>query len=446
MEGRFRIEPYVAGAFAWDGSTAIFTPSTKLPPDTEFTIRIAPGFEDLARQRRRDRPGAMGLPNGRAARRGPGDAGRRRDGRAGGRFVVLAFDRLMDTASVEAAIRLDPPASLRPRGAGRPSAWSSTRSSGSGLPTALTVGALAADTGGNRLRDPFALRFTTVAAGLAILDTVPRDGASGIGIRTAVAVRFDAAIDPESARRAFQITPSVNGEIRIVSIADDRTPADGSAGPAREPDTLLFVPDDPLAAHTTYAVTLEPTIARRDDPEAVAAGRSWTFTTGSPTASGQNQIAFLAARSGVRNVWLMNPDGTNPRQLTTALRPGLRLRCDARRRRLAYSAGGIVSLLADRRRRRAAADRDGHVRVRTGLHAGRPSDRSSGGEDRDGADLGYWLVPLPGTPGGERHLARPRRARRLGSADLGGEGIGGTDGTPVLDAPHARSIQPAAGR
>jgi len=30
VEARFRIEPYVAGAFVWDGTTAIFSPSAKL--------------------------------------------------------------------------------------------------------------------------------------------------------------------------------------------------------------------------------------------------------------------------------------------------------------------------------------------------------------------------------------------------------------------------------
>ena len=33
-------------------------------------------------------------------------------------------------------------------------------------------------------------------------------------------------------------------------------------------------------------------------------------------APAQNQVAFLSARSGVPAVWLMNPDGSNPRQVT----------------------------------------------------------------------------------------------------------------------------------
>ena len=84
---------------------------------------------------------------------------------------------------------------------------------------------------------------------------------------------------------------------------------------------LVFRPSNPLAAHTTYTVSLAPVVTRLDAPDQVAAGRTWTFTTGQPAVSGQNQIAFLTARSGVRNVWLMNPDGSNARQLTTELVP-----------------------------------------------------------------------------------------------------------------------------
>jgi hypothetical protein len=428
VEGRFRIQPYVPGAFAWDGPTVIFTPSAKLPPDTEFTIRIEAGFEDLV-----GNVAEIGLEPWVFRTVGPpvviraapidGTTGVPVDG-----AVDLDFDRLMDTASVEAAIRLDPPVSLRLSWSGETVRLTFDSQLLFGTTYTLTVGVSAADTGGNRLRDPFTLRFSTVAAGLAILDTVPRDGAAGIGIQTAIAIRFDAPIDADSAREAFRMTPSVGGEIRIVALEDDRTPGDGSAVATGEPDTLLFVPDEPLAAHTTYTLTLEPTISRLDDPEAVAAGRSWSFTTGSPSASGQNQVAFLAARSGVRNVWLMNPDGTNPRQLTTALVPVSGFDATFDGGLFAYSAGGVVRVIG--------IDGDDEQRItKDGFYeyapAFTPDDRwlILGRRGADGIDLGYWLVPLPGTPGQERLLV-DHGAPPLGSADLGGEGIGGTDGTP----------------
>jgi hypothetical protein len=441
VEARFRIKPYVAGAFAWDGPTAIFTPSAKLPPDTEFTIWIEAGFEDLV-----GNVAELGLEPWVFRTVGPpvvirvapadGTSGVPVDG-----AVDLEFDRLMDTASVEAAIRVDPPAVIRAAWSGETVRLSFDSQLRFGWTYTLIIGVTAADTGGNRLRDPFRLQFSTVAAGLSVLDAVPAEGASGIGIRTSVAVRFDAPIDPETARAAFRITPSVAGEVRIVSIADDRQPVDDPVAEAGQADTIAFVPDGPLAPHTTYTVTLGPTVARLDDAEAVAAGRTWSFTTGAPSASAQNQITFLSARSGVRNVWLMNPDGTNPRQLSTELVPVSGFDATGDGALVAYSAGGIVSVVSVDGDEPRPITKDGRYEY---APAFTPDDRwlIVGRRGAGGADLGYWLVPLPGTPGEERLLV-DHGAPALGSADLGGEGIGGSGGTPAW---ISRSVTDPAGR
>jgi hypothetical protein len=428
VEARFRIAPYVAGAFAWDGPTAIFTPSAKLPPDTELSIWIEAGFEDLV-----GNVADLGLEPWVFRTVGPpaivraspadGTTGVPLDG-----VVDLEFDRLMDTASVEAAIRVDPPTALRAAWSGETVRLSFEAQLRFGSSYALTVGVSAADTGGNRLRDPFTLHFSTVAAGLSVLDAIPADGSSGIGIGTPVAIRFDAPIDPDSARAAFRIIPSVAGEVRVVAIPDDRRSVDDPLAGTAPADTIYFVPDDPFASHTTYTVTLAPTVARLDDAEAVAAGWSWSFTTGAPSASAQNQVTFLSARSGVRNVWLMNPDGTNPRQLSTELVPVSGFDATGDGALVAYSAGGIVSVIGvagDEPRRITGEGRYEYAPAFT------PDDRwlIVGRRGAGGADDGYWLVPLPGTPGGERRLV-DHGAPGLGSADLGGEGIGGSDGTP----------------
>ncbi|HSO30109.1 MAG TPA: Ig-like domain-containing protein [Candidatus Sulfomarinibacteraceae bacterium] len=429
VEARFRIDPYVAGAFAWDGPTAIYTPSAKLPPDTELTIWIEAGFEDLV-----GNVAELGLEPWVFRTVGPpaivraspedGSTGLPVDG-----TVELEFDRLMDTASVEAAIRVDPPTAIRASWSGETVRLTFASQLRFGSTYALTIGVSAADTGGNRLRNPFTLHFSTVAAGLSVLGAVPADGASGIGVETPIAIRFDAPIDPDSARAAFRIIPSVTGEVRIVSVPDDRRPPDDPEAQSEPPDTILFVPDDPLAAHTTYAVTLAPTVARLDDAEAVAAGRSWTFTTGAPSVSAQNQITFLSVRSGVRNVWLMNPDGTNPRQLSTELAPVSGFDATADGALVAYSAGGIVSVVEVDGGEARRITKDGRFEY---APAFTPDDRwlIVGRRGPGGADEGYWLVPLPGTPGGERLLV-DHGAPALGSADLGGEWIGGSDGTPA---------------
>lgn len=432
VEARFRIEPYVAGAFAWDGATAIFTPSARLPGDTAFTVRIQAGFEDL-----NSNVNEVGLEPWTFRTVGPpavvqaapadGATGVPVDG-----AVELRFDRLMDTASVDSSINVNPPVPFRAAWSGETVRLDFDSQLRFGTAYTLTVGVGATDTGGNSLREAFSLRFSTVAAGLTVRETVPVDGVSGVGIRTPVAIRFDGPINAEAARAAFRITPSVNGEILIVTVTDDQLPpaaSGASAASAAEPDTILFVPDDPLAPNTTYTVTLEPTVARRDDPEAVAAGLDWRFTTGSPATSGQNQIAFVSARSGVRNIWLMNPDGTNPRQVTTELVPVSGFDTTRDGARVAYSAGGIVSIVGidgNELRRITEDGRYEYAPVFT------PDDGRLivGRRGLDGADLGYWLVPLPGTPGEARQLV-DRGAPPLGSAGLGGDGIGETDGTPA---------------
>jgi hypothetical protein len=428
VEARFRIEPYVAGAFTWDGATVIFTPSAKLPADTDFLVRIDSGFEDLV-----GNVADAGLEPWSFKTVGPpvvvsadpvdGSSGVPVDG-----AIDLEFDRLMDTASVEAAIHFDPPVGLHASWSGEAVRLVFDSRLLFGTTYTMTLGTTAADTGGDRLREAFTLHFSTVAAGLVAVQTVPADNASGVGIRTPIAVRFDAPIDPETARAAFRITPSVDGEVRIVSLPDDRVPAPGTGGPAAEPDTILFEPDSTLAPHTTYTVTLGATVARRDDPNAVAAGQTWTFTTGSPTESGQNQIAFLSDRSGVRNVWLMNPDGTNPRQLTTELVPVSSFDASGDGSLVAYAAAGVVSLINidGEDVRRLTAD-NVHEYAPVVL----PDDGwlVVGRRAADGADLGFWLVPLPGTSGDER-LLLDHGAPALGSVELGGDGIGGTDGTP----------------
>jgi len=441
VEARFRIEPVVAGAFAWDGPTVIFTPSAKLPGDTDFSVSIEAGYEDLV-----GNVAEVGLEPWAFRTVGPplvvratpadGTTGVPIDG-----TVDLEFDRLMDTASVEAAITIDPVTSVRASWSGQTVRLAFSPQLRFGVDYTLTLAPAAADSGGNRLRDPFVLHFSTVAAGLAVGATVPTSGASGVGIRTPVAIRFDAPIDPDSARAAFRITPSVDGEVRIVTVADDlATLAAGDPSP-QDADAILFVPDEAFAPHTTYAVTLAPTVSRRNDPSAVAAGRSWSFTTGAPSASGQNQVAFLSARSGVRNVWLMNPDGTGPRQLTVELAPVSGFDATDDGSEFAFSAGGIVSVIAidgSSQRRITAADRYEYAPVFT------PDDGHLivGRRGADGSDLGFWLVPLSGDGGEERQLV-DHGAPAIGSAALRGEGIGPTDGLPEW---MARSSVDPSGR
>src|SRR3954462_8720080 len=108
VEQRFRIDPYVAGTFSWDGATMIYTPSQKLPGDTLFTVSVASGFEDLA-----GNSSSTGLDPWQFRTVGPPVVASTLPA-DGARNVAtaaplrLTFDRLMDTASVESAVAFAP--------------------------------------------------------------------------------------------------------------------------------------------------------------------------------------------------------------------------------------------------------------------------------------------------------------------------------------------------
>ena len=435
VEQRFRIEPYVGGTFTWDrDTTAIFTPARKLPSATAFRVIVAAGFLDPAGNPAADPAGpfeftTVGAPVVLSMTPAAGTTGVATDS-----AVVLAFDRLMDTGSVETALSVEPSATYRVSWSGPSLTLAFDRPLAFGTTYTVTVSSAAADTDGSRLAAPYDGGFTTVAAGLGVDAVVPADGVAGIGVRTPIAVMFDGPIDPASVQGAIRITPEIGGDIQVVQPPSDLAvpppPPDGSASPSIEPtpsetpgSVLLFIPSNPLAQHTTYTVELGPIVERAGDPGQVAAGRTWTFTTGGQTTSAQNQIAFLSDRGGIRNVWLMNPDGSNPRQITTELAPVSAYDVASDGRSLVYAAGGVI--------RQAKVDgTDATTLTQPGLFEYAPTIAPAGGgvlvgrRDATGIDLGWWLEPLAGgaSAGPSRQLL-PTGAPPAGSVELGGDGL-----------------------
>ncbi|HEU4672079.1 MAG TPA: Ig-like domain-containing protein [Candidatus Limnocylindrales bacterium] len=420
VEQRFHIDPFVAGTFTWDGATLIYTPSGKLPPDTPFTVTVDAGFADLA-----GNVAGTGLDPWQFRTVGPPGvtAADPADGTtdvAVTTQIRLTFDRLMDTASVEAAMTLTPAIPYHASWSGETVTLTPDEPLAFGTDYTLTVGAGARDTGGTPLREPFDVGFRTVAASLGVAATVPASNVSGISVRTLIAVVFDGPIDPSSVTGALRITPTVGGDLRVLALPDDHEVA---ALPSASPSAsspggrvLLLTPSAPLAAHTTYTVELAPVVRGSGGDGGVAAGRSWSFTTGGPTTSAQNQIAFLSARSGFQNVWLMNPDGSNQRQLTSELAPVTSFDVSATGDQLAFAAGGLVKV----------ATVDGGT-VRTLTQPGSLEYAPTFGpqarfvflarRSTDGTDEGWWEVPLEAGAGPERQLL-PTGAPPLGSVDL----------------------------
>jgi hypothetical protein len=434
VEQRFRIEPYVSGTFTWDrNTTAIFTPAKKLPSATDFTVVVGAGFADAAGNLA---PGSSGPFQFRTV--GPPvvasmDPEAGSTGVATDAVVQLEFDRLMDTGSVEAALTVEPVTPIRVTWSG-PSLTIAFRASLAFATTyTLTVGGEAADTDGSHLVTPFRAAFTTVAAGLGVDAVVPADGVAGIGVRSPIAIMFDGPIDPTSVDGAIRITPAIGGEVRVAGPASDvpapppsagqsGSPTPAPPGPAGAGTILLFTPSEPLAEHTTYTVELVPVVRRAGEPGQVAAGRTWRFTTGGRTASVQNQIAFLSARGGVRNVWLMNPDGTNPRQITTELTPVSAYDVSSDGRALVYATAGLVRSLRLDGGDATTLTEDGLLEYAPTISPGAGAVLV-GRRDASGADLGWWLEPLPGAAGGGDRQVLPTGAPPTGSVTLGGDGL-----------------------
>jgi len=314
-EGSFTISPDVEGAFSWSAASMTFTPAARLPLRTEFAVTVGRGVRDEAGNPLSGAPARFSFTtvgNPTVVGSDPADG---HEGVALDAPIVVDFSTLMDTASVEAAISVEPVARMtlswsRERLTLMPATpWQPNAS------YSLTIGVGARDQAGTSLEQPFRLSFRTVTSGLRVLSIVPADRVAGVAVTTPIAVIFDQALDPASVHDdLLRITPAVAGSLDLVA-------SPGAAGMADDERRVLrFQPSGPLAPNTTYQVELGPGL-RGADGAGMPVGRSWSFTTSAPTATLSNQVVFLSDRAGIANLWAMNPDGSNQRQLSVELSP-----------------------------------------------------------------------------------------------------------------------------
>ena len=419
----FRIVPNVAGTFSWDGGrTMIFTPAQKLPVATQFVVTVSPGYHDV---------------DGNVATQGPtsftfqtvslpmlvssSPAAGATDVPVGA-TITLTFDRLMDVGATQAAIGIVPTVPFRAAWSGSSVTLTPLSPLSFGTTYAVTVSDQAADTDGNSPAAPIVVQFSTVSAGLGLVRVVPADGSAGAPVYGAIAMLFDGPVDPTSVDGLVQITPPTPGQLRVEALPDD------VPGATPVPSVLVFQPSQPLAPHTTYTVELADGVRRADDPREVAAGRTWSFTTGAPTDTLQNQVVFLSARSGVQNLWAMNPDGTNPRQLTDELVPVTAYDVTADGRRVVYAAGGVVSTFR-------MGDATPTVLTPAGAFDYAPRlvpDGSAvlvGRRDRaTGGGEGVWLLPIDSS-------AQPRQILATGAPPTGSAASGTGNGDSLTPGP-----------
>jgi hypothetical protein len=309
-----RLEPEVEGAASWSGSTMIFTPTDPLRLESSYTVTLGPGVLDLAGNEMAELPPPFTFATaGRPIVAGTAPI----DGAtevAVDAPISLRFSTLMDTASVEAGLRIEPALAYELH-------WSEeileivpAEPLEPDREYQIVIDADAADVAGVELGQAVALRFRTVAAGLSIETLVPADGVDGIAPATAIAVVFDRPIDPDSVEDGlFVVTPEVAGSLEVASLPGEAS-EDGSGR------VLRFTPSGPLPPTTTFEVELSPGVTSASGG-GIAERVTWSFTTGAPPGTVSNQIAFLSDRSGIANVWAMNPDGTAQRQLSAEMSP-----------------------------------------------------------------------------------------------------------------------------
>ncbi len=385
----FHIAPEAQGAFAWDGSrTMIFTPSQKLPVQTQFTVTVDPGYRDVHGNVANQGPTTftfrtVGLPVLASSVPANGATEVPVNG-----TIALTFDRLMDVGKTTAAITISPAVGLRSTWSGATVTLTPASPLAFGTRYTVTVSGAAVDTDGNSPAGPISVAFTTVRAGLNLSQVVPSDGSAGFPVGGSIAMIFDGPVDPSSAAGLVSITPPAPGALRVETM-----PSDVPGLPSRQ-NVLVYRPASPLAPHTTYTVQLLPGVQGAGNPSMVANGRTWSFTTGAPGESLQNQILFLSSRTGVRNLWAMNPDGTNAWQVTDEIAPVTSYDVTADGRRVVYASGGQVFTFT--------------------LGGGSPTDLTPGNawdyaprllpdgssvivgrRDRaTGQDMGWWLLPI----------------------------------------------------
>ncbi|HET8776572.1 MAG TPA: Ig-like domain-containing protein [Candidatus Limnocylindria bacterium] len=315
--GALELDPEVEGAVSWSGSTMIFTPSEPLALDTAYRVELRSGVRDLSGNAMSDLPPPFEFRT--AGRPVLVDASPADDATdvPVDQPLALTFSRLMDTSSVETALRLRPSFPHELRWSGALLEIVPTQPLRPGSEYEVSIQDDATDVAGVALGEPISVRFTTVAPGLVVETLVPADGIDGIAPTSPIAVVFDRPIDPGSVDDdTFTFMPEIAGTASVTTLPGEESTDEGSGR------VLQFVPSGPMPANTTFEVTLSPGVTSTGGG-GLGRAAAWSFTTGAPVAAISNQVTFVTDRAGVANVWAMNPDGTGKRQLSVELAPVL---------------------------------------------------------------------------------------------------------------------------
>jgi len=177
--------------------------------------------------------------------------------------VLVNMTGLVDSATVRQAFSISPavPGVLNAYSAS-PQFGFTPRVGFASLTTyTVTISSMLKSLGGDPLSSPYQYSFTTES--FRVIYTDPAPNATGVARSSWITVSFNAQIDTGSVRNAFSISPPVASGFQM----QDRT------------SYFYFAPTGPLAARTTYTVTLATSMGCKSGG-GLQSPYSFSFTTG----------------------------------------------------------------------------------------------------------------------------------------------------------------------
>jgi hypothetical protein len=273
----------IAGAVTLVGTTATFTPTNDLAPNTLFTATISTAATDLAGN-------ALAvakvwsfttgtIPDTTAPSVRSTDPASGATGVSLNRKIAATFTEAMDPTTITTAhVTVTGPGSTAVVGTvnyvNKTMTFSPTSLLTASTLYTVTITTGAKDSAGNAMASNKVWNFTTGTTSDSVAPTVastnPANAVTGVAINKTVNATFSEAMDPQTIAANFTLT------------GPGSTPVAGTVSYDAPNKIASFIPTSNLTASTTYTATIKGGVTGVTDQagNALAVDKVWTFTTG----------------------------------------------------------------------------------------------------------------------------------------------------------------------